>query len=406
VSSSIQNARFPATGSVSGAQSATQGGGRPADRARKSEATAARAIEHFVQQLDTNGDGQISMEELLAGLMKMLKPTGQSAGGGDESSSGGGSATPSVGGAGGGGSSSGGASPTSSLMSASSLADALLSGLGLQGNSPAAPPPPDAGSGGGGGGAGTPAPGPASAAPAPSPTAAPPAPPAPSGSSSGPAAETGAPSGVEGGPSGTDGKPKVKSFDTINPGEGPEKTIGKDGKFVFKRVVDDSFLPPDVKAGMHKAVKDNMKNLDFFKDHFRNEGDAYQYMVQMANLESARGTTLANKADAQGTGNGSSGYMHLHDKFGYEKEQWGRPLNTEGWSKDEALGDYSKYSTLVMRSLDANYHKAGADKSAEAAQKTMSMWWVGNDKTEAGKYYLSALSNGSGVNHNTGSTFA
>ena len=36
----------------------------------------------------------------------------------------------------------------------------------------------------------------------------------------------------------------------------------------------------------------------------------------------------------------------------------------------------------------------------------MSMWWVGNDSTEAGKYYLSALSNGSGVNHNTGSTFA
>lgn len=394
MSSSIQNGRFPATRSVSAAHGATHADPKQSDRSRKSEAAAARAMEDFVEQIDTNGDGRISMEELLAALMAMLnRVSQQSAGGGDGSSSGGSSATPAVGGAGGG--SSGCASPSSSLMSASSLADALLSELGLEGNSPAGPPAPEAGSGDSG--AGTPAVGPSPAPPAPS------APSAPSGKAdAGPAA----PSGIEGGPSATAGQPKVKSFDTINPGEGPEQTLDKDGKFVFKRVVDDSFLPKDVQSGMKQAVKDNMKNLDFFKDHFRNEGDAYQYMVQMANLESARGTTLANKADAQGTGNGSSGYMHLHDKFGYEKEQWGRPLNTEGWSKEEALGDYSKYSTLVMRSLDANYHNAGADKSQESAEKTMSMWWVGNDQTEAGKYYMSALSNGSGVNHNTGSSFA
>lgn len=391
MSSSIQNGRFPATRSVSAAHGATHADPKPSDRSRKSEAAAARAMEDFVEQIDTNGDGRISMEELLAALMAMLnRVSQQSAGGGDGSSSGGSSATPAVGGAGGG--SSGCASPSSSLMSASSLADALLSELGLEGNSPAGPPAPEAGSGDSG--AGTPAVGPSPAPPAPS---------APSGKAD---AASAASSGIEGGPSATAGQPKVKSFDTINPGEGPEQTLDKDGKFVFKRVVDDSFLPKDVQSGMKQAVKDNMKNLDFFKDHFRNEGDAYQYMVQMANLESARGTTLANKADAQGTGNGSSGYMHLHDKFGYEKEQWGRPLNTEGWSKEEALGDYSKYSTLVMRSLDANYHNAGADKSQESAEKTMSMWWVGNDQTEAGKYYMSALSNGSGVNHNTGSSFA
>jgi hypothetical protein len=222
------------------------------------------------------------------------------------------------------------------------------------------------------------------------------------GAGDAPAATTAA----DAGPSATAGKPKVSSFDTIAQGQGPDMTIGKDGKFVFNRVVDDSFLPPEVRDGMKQAVKDNMQKLDFFKDYFRNENDAYQYMVQMANLESGRGTTLSNSADAQGTGNGSSGYMHLHDKFGYEQQQWGRPLNTEGWSKDEALKDYSKYSTLVMRSLDANYHQAGADNSQQAAEKTMSMWWVGNQSTEAGKYYLSALSNGSGVQHNTGSIYA
>jgi hypothetical protein len=211
---------------------------------------------------------------------------------------------------------------------------------------------------------------------------------------------------AEAGPSATAGKPKVNSFDTIAQGEGPDMTIGKDGKFVFNRVVDDSFLPPQVREGMKQAVKDNMQELDFFKDYFRNENDAHQYMVQMANLESGRGATLSNSADAQGTGNGSSGYMHLHDKFGYENQQWGRPVNTEGWSKDEALNDYSKYSTLVMRNLDANYHQAGADNSQQAAEKTMSMWWVGNQSTEAGKYYLSALSNGSGMQHNTGSIYA
>jgi hypothetical protein len=59
-----------------------------------------------------------------------------------------------------------------------------------------------------------------------------------------------------------------------------------------------------------------------------------------------------------------------------------------------------------MRSLDANYQHVGADNSQQAAEKTMSLWWVGNDSAEAGKYYLSALSNGSGVQHNTGSIYA
>ncbi len=199
-------------------------------------------------------------------------------------------------------------------------------------------------------------------------------------------------------------EPTVSKFKTIDPGQGPKMTVDENGKFVFNEAVDDSFLPPDVRAGMKSAVDKNFE-LGFFQDYFSNKNDAYQYLVHMANLESARGTVLENSADAQNTGGGSAGYMHLHTTFGFKNNSWGSPLNTEGWSQQEVLGDYEKYTTLVMRSLDANYQHTGASGSQEDMSKSMAMWWTGTDKTSAGEYYLSALSAGAGVNHNTGSAY-
>lgn len=200
-------------------------------------------------------------------------------------------------------------------------------------------------------------------------------------------------------------KPDVNQFSTIDPGQGPQMTVDKNGKFVFNKVVDDSFLPPKVRAEMKQAVHENM-DLDFFKSTFNNEADAYQYMVHMANLESARGSTLENGADAQGTGGGSAGYMHLHTTFGLEKQSWGSPLNTEGWSKSDVLSDYNKYTTLVMRSLDNNFKQVGGTPTQDDVAGAMSLWWTGKDSAQAGNYYLSALSGGTGVNHNTGSIYA
>jgi hypothetical protein len=199
--------------------------------------------------------------------------------------------------------------------------------------------------------------------------------------------------------------PDVNQFTTIDPGQGPQMTIDKNGKFIFNKVVDDSFLPEKVRGEMKQAVHDNM-HLDFFKSTFSSEADAYQFMVHMANLESARGTTLENGADAQNTGGGSAGYMHLHTTYGLEKQSWGSPLNNEGWSKNEVLSDYSKYTTLVMRSLDNNFKQVGGTPTQDDVAGAMSLWWTGKDSAQAGNYYLSALSGGTGVNHNTGSIYA
>jgi hypothetical protein len=204
---------------------------------------------------------------------------------------------------------------------------------------------------------------------------------------------------------GTPRTPDVNQFSTIDPGQGPKMTVDENGKFVFNKVVDDSFLPEKVRGEMKQAVHDNM-HLDFFKSTFSNEADAYQYMVHMANLESARGTTLENGADAQNTGGGSAGYMHLHTTYGLEKQSWGSPLNTEGWSKSDVLSDYNKYTTLVMRSLDNNFKQVGGTPTQDDVAGAMSLWWTGKDSAQAGNYYLSALSGGTGVNHNTGSIYA
>lgn len=220
-------------------------------------------------------------------------------------------------------------------------------------------------------------------------------------------AEDGA--GPDGAPAALDGTPQaanVSEFETINPGEGPEMITDANGKFVFNGIVDDSFLPEDVKAGMKQAVTEN-KDLSFFQDNFNNEQDMYQYMVHMANLESARGTVLENSEDAIGSNTGgSAGYMHLHMNYGLEPQIHGSPLNTEGWTKEEVLGDYSKYTELTMKHLDGSYKATGGD--ADAAQ---GIWWTGGQPgdeqtAKAGRYYRQALSGGTGVNHNTGAAYA
>lgn len=200
--------------------------------------------------------------------------------------------------------------------------------------------------------------------------------------------------------------PTVSGFNTIEPGEGPDLVKDANGKFVFNEVVDDSFLPEDVQQGMREAVESN-KDLSFFQDNFNNEEDMYQYLVHMANLESGGGASLANEHDAAGSGTGgSAGYMHLHMNYGLAESSFGgAPLNTEGWSQDEVLGDYSKYTELTMKHIDGAYQSVGGDSNEEGAEQAMALWWTGNDATAAGAYYMEALSGGAGVNHNTGSAY-
>ena len=224
---------------------------------------------------------------------------------------------------------------------------------------------------------------------------------APSGTPSG--APSGAPSSA---PSGAAHTPTVSDFKTIEPGEGPDLVKDANGKFVFNEVVDDSFLPEDVQQGMREAVEAN-KDLSFFQDNFNNEEDMYQYLVHMANLESGGGASLANEHDAAGSGTGgSAGYMHLHMNYGLAESSFGgAPLNTEGWSQDEVLGDYSKYTELTMKHIDGAYQSVGGDSNDEGTEQAMALWWTGNDATAAGAYYMEALSGGAGVNHNTGSAY-
>jgi hypothetical protein len=199
---------------------------------------------------------------------------------------------------------------------------------------------------------------------------------------------------------------KVNTFEILKSGGAPTMTRGADGKFIFHRTVDDSFIPPAERQKMKNTVAQNMQ-LPFFKDNFKNADDAYKFLVHMANLESARGTTLSNDQDAQGTGGGSFGYLHLHDKFGLDAQKYGHPLNTEGWTKSEVEGDMDKYTTLVMRSLDGNYQQAGGAAAPNSMEHAMGMWWTGSEgNTKAGAYYLQALSEGKGVDHNTGSVYA
>lgn len=206
--------------------------------------------------------------------------------------------------------------------------------------------------------------------------------------------------------SGTERTPTISEFKTIEPGEGPDLVKDANGKFVFNEVVDDSFLPEDVQQGMKDAVAAN-KDLSFFQDNFTDEGDMYQYLVHMANLESGGGASLANEHDAAGSGTGgSAGYMHLHMNYGLAENSFGgAPLNTEGWSQEEVLGDYSKYTDLTMKHIDGAYQSVGGSSNSEGTEQAMALWWTGNDSTAAGSYYMEALSGGTGVNHNTGSAY-
>lgn len=205
---------------------------------------------------------------------------------------------------------------------------------------------------------------------------------------------------------GTEHTPTISEFKTIEPGEGPDLVKDANGKFVFNEVVDDSFLPADVQQGMKEAVEAN-KDLSFFQDNFNDEGDMYQYLVHMANLESGGGASLENEHDAAGSGTGgSAGYMHLHMNYGLAENSFGgAPLNTEGWSQEEVLGDYSKYTDLTMKHIDGAYQSVGGSSNSEGTEQAMALWWTGNDSAAAGSYYMEALSGGTGVNHNTGSAY-
>ena len=205
---------------------------------------------------------------------------------------------------------------------------------------------------------------------------------------------------------GVERTPTISDFKTIDPGEGPDLIKDENGKFVFNEVVDDSFLPEDVQQGMREAVEAN-KDLSFFQDNFNNESDMYQYLVHMANLESGGGASLENEHDAAGSGTGgSAGYMHLHMNYGLAENSFGgAPLNTEGWSQEEVLGDYSKYTELTMKHIDGAYQSVGGSSNNEATEQAMALWWTGNDSAAAGAYYMEALSGGTGVNHNTGSAY-
>ena len=157
---------------------------------------------------------------------------------------------------------------------------------------------------------------------------------------------------------------------------------------------------------MKEAVETN-KDLSFFQDNFNNEEDMYQYLVHMANLESGGGASLENEHDAAGSGTGgSAGYMHLHMNYGLAESSFGgAPLNTENWSQEEVLDDYSKYTELTMKHIDGAYQSVGGDSNDEAMEQSMALWWTGNDSTAAGGYYMEALSGGTGVNHETGSAY-
>ncbi|MEL7370260.1 MAG: hypothetical protein AAFN74_15175, partial [Myxococcota bacterium] len=211
-----------------------------------------------------------------------------------------------------------------------------------------------------------------------------------------------------GGDVGMIGTPTVDEFETISEEEGPDYFAN--GRFTFENIVNDDILvseqltPPDWRPGIKQAVKDNF-HLPFFQDNFANESEAYQFLVHMANLESAGGTTFHNDEDALDSGGGSAGPMHLHTTFGMEGSRFGKELNSEGWSVPEVLSDPEKYTTLVMKSLDGNYANTSADASKEALSQTMAKWWTGTDNLTAGDYYLSALSAGKGVEDDTGAGF-
>ncbi|MEO1336061.1 MAG: hypothetical protein AAFV29_10475, partial [Myxococcota bacterium] len=110
-----------------------------------------------------------------------------------------------------------------------------------------------------------------------------------------------------GGDVGMIGTPTVDEFETISPGEGPDYFAN--GRFTFENIVNDDILvseqltPPDWRPGIKQAVKDNF-HLPFFQDNFANESEAYQFLVHMANLESAGGTTFHNDEDALDSGGG------------------------------------------------------------------------------------------------------
>ena len=195
-----------------------------------------------------------------------------------------------------------------------------------------------------------------------------------------------------------------KEFEVITQDKSLASLLDSSGKFKFNAKVDSSFISPEQLAEIRTAVSENAE-LPFFREYFNSEEEAMQFLVHVANLESGRGHSLFNAHDAAGSGGGSEGFMHLHTTYGFKPESYGRALNTEGWTVDEALGDYTKYTTLVMRSFNNNYLESGSVGEA-GIKNAMSMWWTGEQSLSAGNYYGSALSLGTGVDHSTGAGYA
>ncbi len=374
---------------------------------------AARAIQALIEQMmsfDKNQDNKLDLDELTSALKsfgngKAADTTGAAAGRTEGGRASGGCGAAPTG--------DGGGEPGVGDVNKDGKVDyldllALLTGAGME-QLPPAGAATDAGAGAGAGAGAAP---PVGAGAAATPAVAGGAATAPAGAgntSNGAAGVGGAPSAGASGPAGggLDGLPTVRDFQVKEPGDPALKDIKQsDGKLQFKQRVDDSFLPEATRAGMKQSVNENFDKMAFFKDNFANKDQAYQFLVNQANLESAGGKVTANSSDAQGTGGGSFGYLHLHDKFGLDAKGWGgKGQNTEGWSLQQVKDDPAKYTTLSMRAMDNAYGESAAKGSTDAAAETMSRWWLGKPSVEAGSYYLSSVLNGTGVNSNTGKEF-